>query len=238
MIESPGVLWRFHEDEMTRQQVRPGTARRVWPYLRRYRGPIALLVLITLVDSAIVVAIPLILRLIIDDGILPHRGSVVVALALTVAGLALVEAGAQYVGARYSDLIGESLVLELRTSVFRHVLRQPLAFFTRAQTGSLVSRLDDINETQRVVGGLVSESLSVLLNLAGRNSASPWPGCCSRLRRWSCSTRRPRTLTNCSPRAGYTRGCTGRSSLRRQRYRPRRGRRISSGWPGPPGRRR
>jgi ATP-binding cassette subfamily B protein len=192
MIESPGVLWRFHEDEVTRQQVRPGTARRVWPYLRRYRGPIALLVLITLVDSAIAVAIPLILRLIIDDGILPHRGSVVVALALTVAGLALVEAGAQYVGARYSDLIGESLVLELRTSVFRHVLRQPLAFFTRAQTGSLVSRLDDINETQRVVGGLVSESLSVLLNLAGRNSASPWPGCCSRLRRWSCSTRRPR----------------------------------------------
>jgi ATP-binding cassette, subfamily B, bacterial len=73
MIESPGIWWRFHEDEVTRQQVRPGTARRVWPYLRRYRGPIVLLVLITSVDSAIVVTIPLILRLIIDDGILRHR---------------------------------------------------------------------------------------------------------------------------------------------------------------------
>ncbi len=174
MIESPGVWWRFHEDEVTRQQVRPGTARRVWPYLRRYRGPMVLLVLITSVDSAIVVTIPLILRLIIDNGILRHRESVVVALALTVAGLALVEAGAQHVSSRYSDWIGESLVLELRTSVFRHVLRQPLAFFTRTQTGSLVSRMEDINETQRAVGGLMSESLSVLLNLVLVLTAMFW----------------------------------------------------------------
>ena len=174
MIEGPGVWWRFHEDEVTRQQVRPGTARRVWPYLRRYRGPMVLLVLITSVDSAIVVTIPLILRLIIDDGILRHRESVVVALALAVAGLALVEAGAQHVSSRYSDWIGESLVLVLRTSVFRHVLRQPLAFFTRTQTGSPVSRMEDINETQRAVGGLMSESLSVLLNLVLVLAAMFW----------------------------------------------------------------
>jgi ATP-binding cassette subfamily B protein len=174
MIEGPGVWWRFHEDEVTRQQVRLGTARRVWPYLRRYRGAMVLLVLITSVDSAIAVTIPLILRLIIDDGILRHRESVVVALALTVAGLALVEAGAQHVSSRYSDWIGESLVLELRASVFRHVLRQPLAFFTRTQTGSLVSRMEDINETQRAVGGLMSESLSVLLNLVLVLAAMFW----------------------------------------------------------------
>jgi ATP-binding cassette, subfamily B, bacterial len=174
MIESPGVWWRFHEDEVTRQQVRPGTARRVWPYLRRYRGAMVLLVLITSVDSAIVVTIPLILRLIIDDGILRHRASVVVTLPLAVAGLALVEAGAQHVSSRYSDWIGESLVLELRASVFRHVLRQPLAFFTRTQTGSLVSRMEDINETQRAVGGLLSESLSVLLNLVLVLAAMFW----------------------------------------------------------------
>jgi ATP-binding cassette, subfamily B, bacterial len=165
MIEGPGIWWRFHEDEATRQQVRPGTARRVWPYLRRYRGPMVLLVLITSADSAIVVVIPLILRLIIDDGILRHRESLVVALAVAVAGLALAQAVAQHVSSRYSDWIGESLVLELRTSVFRHLLRQPLAFFTRIQTGSLVSRMEDISETQRAVGGLISESLSVLLNL-------------------------------------------------------------------------
>ena len=174
MIEGPGIWWRFHEDDVTRQQVRRGTARRVWPYLRRYRGQVILLLAMTALDSGVVVAIPLILRLIIDDGILRHRESAVVALALAVAGLALVEAGAQHVGARYSDWIGASLVLELRASVFRHVLRQPLAFFTLTQTGSLVSRLDDIDETQRVVGALMTESLSVLLNLALVLAAMFW----------------------------------------------------------------
>jgi ATP-binding cassette subfamily B protein len=63
---------------------------------------------------------------------------------------------------------------ELRTSVFRHVLRQPLAFFTRTQTGALVSRMDDINDAQRAVGGLMSESLSVLLNLVLVLAAMFW----------------------------------------------------------------
>jgi len=72
---------------VTRQQVRPGTVRRVWPYLRPYRGAMVLLLGITAVDSAILVVSPLILRVIIDDGILRHRESVVVALALVVAGL-------------------------------------------------------------------------------------------------------------------------------------------------------
>ena len=93
MISGPGFRVQ-HLDEVTRQQVRPGTVRRVWPYLRRYRGQMVLLLGITAVDSAIVVVSTLILRLIIDDGILQHRESVVVTLALTVAGLALVDAGA------------------------------------------------------------------------------------------------------------------------------------------------
>ncbi len=133
MISGPWFTLRYREDEVTRQQVRPGTARRVWPYLRRYRGQMVLLLGITAVKSAIVVASPLILRLIIDDGILRHQESVVVTLALIVAGLALVDAGAEFVRSWYSAWIAESLVLELRTSVFRHIQRQPLAFFTRTQ---------------------------------------------------------------------------------------------------------
>ena len=164
MISGPGFAIRHREDEVTRQQVRPGTARRVWPYLRRYRGRIVVLLGMTAVESAIVVVSTLILRLIIDDGILRHHESVVVTLALTVAGLAVVDAGAEYVRSWYSAWIAENLILELRASVFRHILRQPLAFFTRTQTGALVSRMDDINETQRAVGVLMSESLSVLLS--------------------------------------------------------------------------
>ena len=95
MIEGPAFRLRYREDEVTRQQVRPGTVRRVWPYLRRYRGSMVLLAVITAADSAIVVVSPLILRLIIDDGILRHRESVVITLALAVAGLGLLDAGAE-----------------------------------------------------------------------------------------------------------------------------------------------
>ena len=85
------------------------------------------------------------------------------------------DAGAEYVKSWYSAWIGESLVLELRASVFRHVLRQPLAFFTRTQTGALVSRMDDdINETQQAVGVLMSQSVSVLLNLVLVLAAMFW----------------------------------------------------------------
>ena len=174
MISGPEFMLRYRDDEVTGKQVRPGTVRRVWPYLRRYRGQMVLLLGITAVGSAIVVVSPLILRLIIDDGILQDRESVVVALALAVAGLGLLGAGAEYVKSWYSAWIGESLVLELRASVFRHVLRQPLAFFTRTQTGSLVSRMDDISETQRAVGVLMSESVSVLLNLVLVLAAMFW----------------------------------------------------------------
>ncbi len=175
MISGPGFRIRYREDEVTRQQVRPGTVRRVWPYLRRYRGLMVLLLGITAVGSAVGVVSTLILRLIIDDGILPHRESVVVALALAVAGLGLLDAGAEYVKSRYSAWMAESLVLELRASVFRHVLRQPLAFFTRTQTGALVSRMDgDISETQQAVGVLMSQSVSVLLNLVLVLAAMFW----------------------------------------------------------------
>jgi ATP-binding cassette subfamily B protein len=172
MISAPEFWVRYHNDE-TWQQVRPGTVRRVWPYLRRYRRQLVPLLGVTAVDSAILVVSPLILRLIIDDGILPHRQSVVVTLALAVAGLALAGAGVAYVRSWYSQWIGESLVLELRTSLFRHVQRQPLAFFTRTQTGSLVSRMDDLNET-RAVGVVLSESVSVLLNLVLALAAMFW----------------------------------------------------------------
>jgi ATP-binding cassette, subfamily B, bacterial len=167
MIPGPTIPMRYiRDDEITRQRVRPGTVRRILPYATRHRGAMALLLVLTTVDSAFAVVSPLLLRLIIDDGILRHRAGVVVALSLTVAGLALADAVASYVRSWYSNWLGESLVLELRVNVFRHLQRQPLAFFTRTQTGSLVSRVNsDISDAQRTVGLLVYRSVSVLLTL-------------------------------------------------------------------------
>ena len=176
MISGPTFGMRYIRDgEITRQQIKPGTARRILPYARRFRGPMVLLLFITALDSAILVVSPLILRLIIDNGILHKKASTVAALSLTVAGLALVAAAATYVKSWYSAWIGESLVMELRTSVFAHLQRQPLAFFTRTQTGSLVSRLNnDINGTQQAVGLLLHRSVSMVLNLVLVLAAMFW----------------------------------------------------------------
>jgi ATP-binding cassette, subfamily B, bacterial len=169
MIKAPefGMRYLDDHDALARMQNKPGTVRRILPYAGRHRGALAVLALLTVLDSVITVVNPLILGFIIDDGILRRRSGVVAALALAIAGLAVLDALVNYVRARYSALIGEGLVCELRTSVFRHVQQQPLAFFTRTQTGALVSRLNsDVNATQRAVGLLVYRSVSVLLTLA------------------------------------------------------------------------
>jgi ATP-binding cassette subfamily B protein len=158
---------RYIDDgERARQQIKPGTVRRVLPYFTRYRWTLVLLFFITAVDSAITVANPLLLGFIVDDGILRRRVDVVVALSVAIAGLALLDVLTSYIKSWYSARIGEGLVCELRTSVFAHVQRQPLAFFTRAQTGALVSRLNsDVNAAQRAVGLLLYRSVSTLMTL-------------------------------------------------------------------------
>jgi ATP-binding cassette, subfamily B, bacterial len=168
MISGPAIGMKYirDDDQVTRQQIKPGTVRRVLPYFTRHRWAMVFLLFITAVDSAITVVNPVLLGFIVDDGILRHRLDVVVALSLAIAGLALLDALATYIKSWYSTRIGEGLVFELRTSVFRHVQRQPLAFFTRTQTGALVSRLNnDVNEAQRAVGLLLYRSVSTLMTL-------------------------------------------------------------------------
>jgi ATP-binding cassette subfamily B protein len=160
-----GAGLRFDES-ITQQRVKRGTVRRILPYARRYRGFLALLLLTTVTVAVITATGPLILKAIIDDGILPKRTGVVVWLCLLVAGLSLVEAGAAYLGAWCSGRIGEGLVHDLRTKVFAHIQRQPLAFFTRTQTGALVSRLNtDVIGARQALTTLLSQSVSTLLTL-------------------------------------------------------------------------
>ena len=154
------------DETITRQGVRPGAVRRILPYAARYRWPLALVLLFTAVDAVITATSPLVLKTIIDDGILPRRLSVVLTLAGVIAGLALVSAAAVYVQAWFSGRIGEGLVYDLRTTVFAHVQRQPLGFFMRAQTGSLVSRLNaDVIGAQQAVTTLLSQTVSTVLTV-------------------------------------------------------------------------
>jgi ATP-binding cassette, subfamily B, bacterial len=167
MMTGPALFGLRLDDSVTRQKIKPDTIRRVLPYARPYRWALALFVLVSALDAVITVANPLLLRTIIDNGILPRHLAVVVWISVTMAGLALLDALAVYVQTWYSARIGQGLILDLRTKVFKHLQRQPLAFFTRAQTGSLVSRLNtDIVGAQQAVTTLLSQTVSTVLTLA------------------------------------------------------------------------
>ncbi|EWM10372.1 ABC transporter ATP-binding protein [Kutzneria sp. 744] len=156
----------LRDESITRQRIRPGTVRRIVPYALRHRWPLAALLAATGVDAVITAANPLILKGLIDDGITPGRMPVVVWLSLSIAGLALVDAAAVFAQTWVSGRVGQGLVYDLRTTAFDHVQRQPLAFFTRARTGSLVSRLNtDVVGAQQAVTSLLSQTLSTLLTL-------------------------------------------------------------------------
>ena len=144
------------------------TVRRVLTFARPHRRLITAFLLVTVVDAALVVVPPLLLKLIIDDGVRRGDVSLVVWLAALVAVVAVVDAGFGLVTGWLSSRIGEGLIYDLRTQVFAHVQRQSLAFFTRTQTGALVSRLNnDVIGAQRAftstLQGTVSNVISAVV---------------------------------------------------------------------------
>lgn len=154
------------DSELTRQKVRSGTTRRILPYARPYRWGIIALLMITALDAVITVTTPILFKVVIDKGIMPRDTGIVVGVAVVVGGLALLEALVGYIESLASARISEGLIYNLRTEVFEHVQRQPLAFFTRAQTGSLVSRLNtDVVSAQQAVTSLLSTVVASALSL-------------------------------------------------------------------------
>jgi len=151
---------------ITHQQLKPGTIRRIASYARPYRLWLILFLFMTSLDAVVTVAIPLLLRELIDKGILPKDTGIVLAVAGAVAGLAIFDALLSIGQRWFSSRIGEGLIYDLRTQVFRHVQRQPIAFFTRAQTGSLVSRLNsDVIGAQQALTSTLSSVVSNVLSL-------------------------------------------------------------------------
>jgi ATP-binding cassette, subfamily B, bacterial len=161
--------WRamrgFSSDpSVTKQRLKPGTVRRIAGYARPYRLDLAIFILAAALDAVVTVSYPVLLGVIIDKGIVPKRLGVVVVLAGVVAALAMFDAGLNIAQRYFTARVGEGLIYDLRTEVFGHVQRQPIAFFTRAQTGSLVSRLnsDVIGAQQALTSTLASVVSSVL----------------------------------------------------------------------------
>jgi ATP-binding cassette subfamily B protein len=163
------------DPSVTRQRLKPGTVRRIFSYARPYRRELALFLAMTALSAVITVAVPLLLKVIVDQGILRRDLTVVLGVAGVVAGLALLGAVLSLAQRWYSARIGEGLIYDLRTQVFRHVQRQPIAFFTRAQTGSLVSRLNsDVIGAQQALTSTLSSVVSNVLTLALVLAAMMW----------------------------------------------------------------
>jgi ATP-binding cassette, subfamily B, bacterial len=152
---------------LSRQKIKPGTVRRIFRYVRPYRWPLTFLLSLTALIAAASTSTSLLFAAIIDDGVLPGRVSMVIILAGAILGLAVIQASAMFLENRMSARIGQGIVYDLRSQVFRHIQDQPLAFFTRAQTGSLVSRLNnDVIGAQQAITSLLSQTVSTVLTLA------------------------------------------------------------------------
>ncbi len=115
-------------------RVKKGTARRMLTFAVPYKKILAIFVPVVILDAVIAAINPLILRSLIDNGISKSNESLVIGLAILVGVLALVDAGLALSERRISAYIGEYLIYDMRSKVFRHIQRMPLAFFSRTQT--------------------------------------------------------------------------------------------------------
>ncbi|KQT94596.1 ABC transporter [Marmoricola sp. Leaf446] len=144
------------------------TVRRVLGFALPHRALIAGFLTFVVLDAALVVVNPLLVKHLLDDGVLAQDVSVVVWLAVAMGVTSILSAGLGVGSGFLSSRIGESLIFDLRTQVFAHVQRLSLAFFTRTQTGALVSRLNnDVVGAQRAftstLSSVVSNSISVVV---------------------------------------------------------------------------
>ena len=147
-------------------KLKEGTIRRIWSFAKPFKLYLGFFLLTIVADSILTVATPLLLKNLIDDGVIPKNGRVVTELALIVGVIAIVDSGVTLISRWFSSRIGEGLIYEMRTQVFEHVQQQSIAFFTRTQTGALISRINsDVMGAQNAFTDTLSGVLSNILTL-------------------------------------------------------------------------
>ncbi len=168
-------IWQTYQSftrdrSVSRTRLQRSVVRRILSYALPYRSLIVLFLVTVTVASVLAVAQPLLFRRIVDEGISVGDAGLVTWTAVLIAGLAIADAALGLVGRWYSARIGEGLIFDLRTQVYDHVQRQSVAFFTRAQTGALVSRLNsDVIGAQQAftstLGGVVGNIITLVIVL-------------------------------------------------------------------------
>jgi len=158
------------DDSVKSQHVTKGTARRMLRFARPYRAILTWFLVLVTVEAVVGIVNPLLFRSIINNGIGKKDTQLIIVLSLVAAGIAVVDT-ALSIAIRYvSASVGEGLIYDMRSQVFGHIQEMPIAFFTRTQTGALISRLNnDVIGAQQAftdtLSGVVSNLISVTLVL-------------------------------------------------------------------------
>ncbi|MEY3904711.1 MAG: hypothetical protein RIT08_627, partial [Actinomycetota bacterium] len=142
--------------------------KRIMGFALPYKVSLSFFMITVIIDAFLIIATPLLIKQLIDYGVIPGNDSLVTKLAAVVALIAILDAVFSMIGRWFSSRIGEGLIFDLRKMVFEHVQKQSIAFFTRTQTGALISRLNsDVIGAQQAftstLSGVVSNLLSLLL---------------------------------------------------------------------------
>jgi len=150
------------------QKLKPGTVKRIASFATPYKTHIMIFLVTVVIEALLIITSPLLLRQLIDKGVIPKDGALVTKLALAVAFIAIFDSLISIAGRWFSARIGEGLIYDLRSQVFEHVQKQSVAFFTRTQTGALISRINsDVIGAQQAftatLSGVVSNSVSLIL---------------------------------------------------------------------------
>jgi ATP-binding cassette subfamily B protein len=167
------AAWMTHrsmtaDPSVKEQKLKPGTVKRIFSFARPYRTNIIIYLATVVIDAGLIVATPLLLKRLIDEGVIPKDPGVVTNLAILVGLIAIADAAFNMLGRYFSSRIGEGLIYDLRSLVFAHVQKQSIAFFTRTQTGALISRINsDVIGAQQAftatLSGVVSNVVSLVL---------------------------------------------------------------------------
>jgi ATP-binding cassette subfamily B protein len=175
---SSGSSWMMlrslqNSERVSQHQLSRGTTKRILRFARPYRRDIIVFLITVVFAAGIGVATPVLAGHVVNA--ITAGGSdaaaTVIRLAFLIAGLAIIDAFLSLAQRWYSARIGEGIILDLRTRVYDHVQRMPLQFFTRTQTGALVSRLNnDVTGAQRAftstLSGVVSNVIQLVLTAA------------------------------------------------------------------------
>ncbi|HEV2890105.1 MAG TPA: ABC transporter ATP-binding protein [Frankiaceae bacterium] len=166
------ILHSYRADRsVVKQRLTRGTVKRVLAFAKPYKRELGIFLVLVVLTSAVSVLTPLLVRRLLDDAIPNKDLGLVRTIFLAYAGLVVFDGAISLANRWYSSRIGEGLIFDLRSQVYDHVQRMPVAFFTRTQTGALVSRLNnDVIGAQQAftstLSGIVSNVILLVATLA------------------------------------------------------------------------